>query len=607
MCGIHGFNFADQKLIRKMMSTAAHRGPDDEGLHVGEGISLGHNRLSIIDLSEKGRNPMWSHDRRYAIVFNGEIYNFKKIKSELIKKGHTFYSGTDTEVILIGFIEWGEEIVKKLDGIFAFAIWDSLSKKLFLARDPIGIKPLYYYRSGETFIFSSEIKSILEHNIPRVLNKEALNLYNAVSYVPGPHTLFKDIFKLLPAHYMHVIKGEIEMHKYWDPDTTPLASSSKSDLTDGIRERILKAVEDQLISDRPLGVYLSGGIDSSVVLSSMSKVRGDIDTFSVGFDVDEHEEPEKFNADFLLARKTAEYFGTNHHELEVSSDDAVNSLEDIVWHMDEPISNPTAVAMYKLAQYSKKTATVVLSGEGGDELFAGYDYYRMNRAADLYHLVPSGLRQLISTTSTLKKLNTPAGVERYARFMMRNSKDVQSFVPDFDFKGALSFFDAHYFQIKPVSSADALMNAHRQSWLVDHALLLADKMSMASAVEVRVPLLSKDVVEYAVRIPAGHKASLWDTKIILKEAFKKEIPGFLLGQPKRGWFSPGAKWLRNPRMFSLAHELLSPGYHSQTAELYDWSVLREMLDSHKRGGYYRIPLWSALTFQLWAKKFNITL
>ena len=612
MCGIHGFNFDSEELVRKMMRESAHRGPDDEGHWVAEGISLGHNRLSIIDLSEKGRNPFWDVVHTCAVVFNGEIYNFKSLREELIGKGYAFASQTDTEVIVNGYKEWGRDVVKRLNGIFAFALWDSQKKELFLARDPLGVKPLYYYHKDSTFIFSSEIKSILTHAIPRTLNKEGLNLYLATSYVPGPLTLFENIYKLLPAHYLIVREGVVEIKKYWEADGEPVVDGPQKNIERTLKETIVSAVHRQLISDRPLGLYLSGGIDSSIVLWAMKQGREDINTFSVGFDVTKEEEEEKFNADFHLARRTAKYFGTHHHEVLVSSRDVIESLEDIVWHMDEPISNPTAVAMYKLAQFTKNKADVVLGGEGGDELFGGYPYYSLNKAADYFHNLPKSLRfQLGKVSPRLSKLNTPSGLRRYALFLLRNKVEVEEYVRKgtFDYEKALAFFDERFFvgEEENVSSADALMNVHRKSWLVDHSLMLTDKMSMASAVEVRVPLLDKDVVEYAVRIPARYKASVRQTKIILKDAFKNELPPYLFTQPKRGWFSPGAKWLRHDSMLTFAQEVLTAEYCSETACLFEWEVLQRMLESHrKKKGYYRIPLWAVLTFQLWAKRYHVT-
>jgi len=618
MCSINGFNFKDEDLILKMNQVTRHRGPDGTGVFLSERVSLGHNRLAIIDTSDVAAQPMKSADGNLTIVFNGEIYNFKELKKEL--SGYSFRTESDTEVILAAYLKWGKECVKKFNGIFAFAILDERTGELFLARDHIGVKPLYYFWDGKKFIFSSEIKAILEHDISRVLNKEAFSHYLRVLYVPEPMTMFDGICKLPPSSFAVLKNGKFEIKKYWDVGAAEYFQKSKKEITEELRKKIFEAVERQLVSDRPLGVYLSGGIDSSIVLHAMAEMRSNIDTFSVGFELGSKEQSEKFNADFNLARKTAVHYSTNHHEVLVSANDVVKNFEKVVWHMDEPISNPTAIAMMKLAGFAKQNADVVLSGDGGDELFGGYERYRLSRIASMWGHLPSALRaSFASISKKAAKLNTPSGIERFMLFMFQKDEELRRVIrPEFFDAGAekTKHFFAEKFQVgHPMSDRrtsdvrlfeELFMETDRKSWLVDFSLMLTDKMSMSSGLEARVPFLDKELVEFATSIPLKYKVSPFNTKIILKDAFRGSIPAFLFREPKRGWFSPGAKWLRNENVSALAREILSRDYYSETARLIDFEQARQMLSAHINSKEYHLnTLWALLTFQIWAKQYNI--
>ncbi|MEK7646904.1 MAG: asparagine synthase (glutamine-hydrolyzing) [Patescibacteria group bacterium] len=610
MCAINGFNFRDENLISRMNTATRHRGPDGTGVFCKEGVSLGHNRLSIIDLSMSAGQPMQSADGNLIVVFNGEIYNFQDIKKEL-GDFYCFNTSSDTEVILAAYLKWGHDCVKKLSGIFAFAIWDTKRRELFMARDQIGVKPFYYFWDGKKFIFSSEIKAILEHGVPRVLNKEAFNHYLRVLYVPEPLTMFEGIYKLPPAHSAVLKNGNLSIHKYWELDAGTMLAESKSELAEELRGRVTRSVKNQLVSDRPLGIYLSGGIDSSVVLDCVAEDRGNIDTFSAGFELEEAEGREKFNQDFYLARKTAAHYRTNHHEVTLSEQDVLDNLENAVWHLDEPISNPTILAMMKLAAFSKRTATVVLGGDGGDELFGGYDRYRMSLAADYYQKLPKFLRKLLDSSDKLRKLDTPAGVERFALFMFQKDGILKRVVRDEFLNTNISanFFENKYFAGKRLGNFEELfMDTDRRSWLPDFSLMMTDKASMSAGLEARVPILDKDLVEFAARLPLKYKVSLFGTKIILKEAFRGRIPDFLFHEPKRGWFSPGAKWLRRPRIYEMARFALSPDYCEATRSIFKWDEIARILEDHKNSKAYNVNiLWAILTFQIWAKQYKIQL
>jgi len=610
MCAINGFNFRDKGLILKMNKITAHRGPDGTGVFVDENISLGHNRLSIIDLSKQAGQPMKSYDGKQVIVFNGEIYNFKDLKKGL--NDYPFKTNSDTEVILAAYRKWGYKCLEKFNGIFAFAIWDNFKRELFLARDHVGVKPLYYFWDGKRFIFASEIKAILEHNIVRKLNIKAFNHYLKVLYVPEPMTMFQGIFKLPPASFAVLKNNKLIIKKYWEPEKKEDFLKNKREVILQLKELVSKSVKRQLISDRPLGIYLSGGIDSSVVLNIVSKIKSDIDTFSVGFDLSKEEEKGKFNTDLELARKTAEFYKTNHHEILISSNDVISEFENVVWHMDEPISNPTAIARMKLAKFTKQKVDVVLSGDGGDELFGGYPRYRLSLIADQYQkFIPRFVGKILGEINNkLNKLNTPPGIKRFDLFMFQNNKILSRVIKEdyFDPKSSENFFWQKYFIGKSCykNFEELFMEIDRKSWLVDESLVQSDKMSMASAVEQRVPLLDKEVVEFANSIPSRYKVSVFDTKIILKEAFKNQLPKFLFNKSKRGWISPGAKWLRRLRVYKMAKEILSGDYYNETTPLFKWTNIKRILDNHYlRREYNLIVIWMLLTFQVWAKKYKV--
>lgn len=609
MCSINGFNFQDEDLILKMNQITKHRGPDGTRVFLGDGVSLGHNRLSIIDLSNIAAQPMKSNRGDLAIVFNGEIYNFKALKEEL-SPTYQFKTTSDTEVILAAYEKWGKECVKRLSGMFAFAIWDSSNKELFLARDHIGIKPLYYFWDGKKFIFSSEIKAILEHDIPRKLHREAFNHYFRVLYVPEPLTMFQGIYKVPPATSLVLKDGTLQAQTFWQTPSGAYFHGSRDELERTLRQKILSSVESQLVSDRPLGVYLSGGIDSSIVLSALSGKRKNIDTFSVGFELREKEQQEKFNADFYLARRTAKHFGTNHHEVLLGVADVLRALERAVWHMDEPISNPTALAMMVLADFAKQKADVVLGGDGGDELFGGYERYRLSLAARYWQVAPSWFREPLERVSgSIKKLNTPAGIDRFSLFMFQKEALLGAVIqkPFLSHGATEHFFNEKYFKGNENKIFEEIfMDTDRKSWLVDFSLMLSDKMSMSAGLEARVPLLDKDVVEFAATIPLKEKISLFDTKIILKKAFKNDIPDFLFKEPKRGWFSPAAKWLRHPDVYRMAEEILSGGYYPPTALLFLFDEIKKILEEHRDSKTYNLNiLWAIMTFQIWARAYKI--
>ncbi|QQG42848.1 MAG: asparagine synthase (glutamine-hydrolyzing) [Candidatus Giovannonibacteria bacterium] len=599
MCAINGFNFKDEGLILKMNQATRHRGPDGTGIFLDDKVSLGHNRLSIIDLSEEAAQPMTSADGRLVITFNGEIYNFKELKRELAGS-YDFKTSSDTEVMLAAYRKWGYGAVKKFNGIFAFAIWDKLKQELFLARDHIGIKPLYYFWAPSTisgqggkFVFSSEIKAILEHAVAGKLNRKAFNIYFRTLYAPEPLTMFEGIYKFPKAHYGVFNGGQLALTKYWEISGVNYFDEPFKVLAEDLREEVFKSVRAQLVSDRPVGLYLSGGIDSSAVLDAMSAARGNIDTFSIGFTLPDKNDEEKFNQDFYLAKRTAGHYGARHHEVLLAEEEIPDFLEKAFFQLDEPIANPTAIPMMKLAEFTKnKGVDVVLGGDGGDEIFGGYERYRLSRIL-----------------SFLPKFLLPKEAERFARFMSQKDMILGEVLRDefFEKDAAADFFAENYFSKNQFKTFEELfMSVDRQSWLVDESLLRTDKMAMFSAVEARVPLLDKNLVEFAAKIPRKYKLNAFSTKIILREAFRGRIPDFLLNQPKRGWFSPAAKWLRNPKIHAIAQNILSKSYCAETAPIFNWENVSKILKDHVEGRRYNLTvLWALINFQVWAKIYKV--
>jgi asparagine synthase (glutamine-hydrolysing) len=618
MCGINGFTFSDEALIQKMNNCLAHRGPDDQGTFVDEQISLGHRRLSIIDLSEKGHQPMESMDRRHVLIFNGEIYNFNEIKDELAKVGHKFDSVSDSEVILTAYKEYGAECLQKFNGMFAFAIWDKREKELFIARDRIGIKPLYYYHAGKRLIFSSEIKSILKHPVERKLNMDALNIYFRTLYIPAPLTMFDCVKKLEPGSYLLYKNSEVEVKKYWQPnDFTDL--TNKEDTIQQIQELMKDSVKLRLNSDRPVGVFLSGGVDSSVITGLVCEsMRDKVKTFSVGFDV---RWKGKYNADADLAKQTSKYFGTEHHNFVVTGKDVLDNIEDVVYHMDEPVSNATQIATYLLSKHTKEHIVVGLGGDGGDELFGGYERYRLSRLISRVQSLPKFSKHILLASLKVarlgkgEKLKLPAGVERYLTFMAQKEYEVGRVLNSEhnDKTITQNFFDSQFFKTvvsSPKSEVQPdfekqFMWTDIRSWLVDESLLRTDKMTMAHGLEQRVPILDHRLVELSLKIPTKWKINGKEGKAIFREAMKEYIPQYVLNQPKRGWTSPASEWLRTD-LKGLVEEVLSPNFNTDTKDLFNFPELKKMYNSHvdrNDTAYHMNILWATMHFQLWYKRF----
>ncbi len=425
-------------------------------------------------------------------------------------------------------------------------------------------------------------------------------------YTPDADTLFEGVKKVLPGHMLTFANGRVAINQYYTiPEGGTDTKTSRVDFHTRIQTSLDRAVKRQLVADVPVGVYLSGGIDSTAVVDAVSRVHGNIDTFSIGFELEEHEESEKFNTDAILASKTAQHYGTKHHEYTLESRDIVSLIEESIWHMDEPVGNLTTLAQMKLAEYARKDVTVVLGGDGGDEIFGGYKRHGFARRLLPYWRLPGTLRTL--APNRLRKANLDSWTDRYLLFLAQKDTTLNTLLRETHVDITTPYFKEQYF--KNTTSAtflDDMMRADLNSWLVDESLLRSDKMSMAHGLEQRVPLLDIDMVALARSIPASYKVTYFETKKIFKDSLKGRIPEYVFNQPKRGWIAPGAKWLRRPEVASYVKTVLSPAYYEPTSALFNWPLIERMYGEHtERRGYHLTPLWSVIVFQVWARRFGI--
>lgn len=612
MCGICGFSWEDKKLIGDMISIQSHRGPDQRGDYADSNVSIGHARLSIIDLSIKGKQPMSNEDGTLWVVFNGEIYNFMALREDLAGRGHKFRSDTDTEAILHAYEEYGEKCLSLFDGMFAFAIWDSRKKLFFLARDRAGVKPLYYSINNDGIIFASEIKAILLWDkFKREIDKSSFYNYLTFRYVPGAGTIFKGIQKLLPGHYMtyrlNSKKGDIQ--KYWDIHLKPMKKSVMA-YSKEINDTLKEAIHKRLISDVPLGAFLSGGLDSSYVVGLMKELCSEpIKTFSVGFESGEGYDESRFS------RFVAEEYGTEHHEMFVK-EKSFNLLPKILWHMDEPIADFASIPTYILSEFAKKKVSVVLTGEGADETFGGYRKYRYLGAFHPYYkAMPLNLRRFMSKTAgifnnslhfkRLKDFHSSSSISEYylqlISFFTKSEKEglckadaLRSVIGRPDAGIVEPFFD------KKIPLIDSLMSLDFKTWLPEDLLMKVDKTTMAHALEARVPYLDRDMLSLSGRIPSSLKIKLNKEKYILRRAMRELVPSEICKRKKHGFNVPVHKWLEKD-LRDISGELLSERSVNRRG-LFNYSYIEKIFNSYPKSKiYYSRQLWTLLNFEIWAR------
>lgn len=625
MCGIAGVAYKDgltpidRDLLGRMTGALAHRGPDADGYYIGPGIGLGHRRLSIIDV-EGGKQPILNEDKTAAIVFNGEIYNYKPLREILLKKGHRFETGSDTEVILHAYEEFGEKCVEHLRGMFAFAVWNERKKELFLARDRVGIKPLYYYWNGERLLFASELKGILEDPlIEREIDPFALDDYLTYLYVPAPKTIFKRISKLLPGHTLTLTDRGVREEKYWDLSFEPKEGLAEADYAKGLSEKLYESVSIHLMSEVPLGAFLSGGIDSTAVVGMMGGLLDQpVNTASIGFREAGYDE-------LPYARLVAQKFRTNSYEKIVDSN-AAQILDALVWYFDEPFADPSMVPTYYVSQVARERVTVCLSGDGGDENFAGYRRYRLDVSENRVRaMLPQGLRRPLfgflgrvypkadwlprvfraKTTLTNLSLSPERG---YFNTMSWFTSGMKRALYQEPLKKALGVYDSfsvmkeHFDQTKDWDPLSRIQYVDVKTYLVDDILTKVDRTSMAHSLEVRVPLLDHEVMEYAAQIPARYKLRGGEGKYLFKKALGGIIPPEILDRPKMGFSIPLARWFRKELKGAVEEKIFAKD--AFIGALFDPTPIRRWWSEHQRGTKdYSYHLWALLVLEYWGRKF----
>jgi asparagine synthase (glutamine-hydrolysing) len=605
-------------ILERMNNTLSHRGPDSTGAVVWSSAALAMSRLSIIDV-DGGQQPMWNEDNSCCIVYNGELYNFLDLRPLLEARGHIFRTRSDTEAILHAYEEWGPECLHRFNGMFAFAVWDTRQKTLFIARDRIGEKPLYYYKDSDRFIFASEIKAILaDRTVPRCVNLRGLANFLAFGHAVAPDTMYQNVYKLLPGHYILVRHGEVQTFPYWDVGDEPQVPPGDPLSEDGYAERILSLLDDsvrrRMIADVPLGAFLSGGVDSSAVVALMKRhASGPVKTFSLGFNIGGG-----YN-ELSDARQVAEYLGTEHHELQVDHVDLVQTLRTLVYHYDEPFGDAASFPLYLLSRFAREHVTVVLSGDGGDELFGGYRRYAADRTAGLYQRLPGvltdtllpvlvdrlpRLRRIKRTVQTLP-IADPA--RRYASWFECFTPDMQAELLQPAMLDGIDGYDAswqftHYYGALNSHTANdhlnRLMYVDLKTWLVDTYMEKTDKATMACSLEARLPLLDHRLVELAFQIPARYKVHGWSTKRILKRAVSELVPPEVLRRPKHGFSVPTDPWFRG-ELKSFARDVLFDE-RTRRRGYFNVPVVERLWREHAEGRHvWDSQLWLLLNFELW--------
>lgn len=609
MCGICGFNWEDKELLREMTNTLQHRGPDGEGHYSDKNISLGHRRLSIIDLSNDGKQPMCNEDGSVWLTFNGEIYNFQELRTILEQKGHQFKSNTDSEVIIHSYEEWGEECLNKFNGMFAFAIYDQNKKRLFLARDRLGIKPLYYYWNNNEFIFASEIKSILAHNkLKKEINREGLRDIFCYSYISGEKTIFKKIYKLLPGKYAVLKNGELTINSFWDLNENVISKNNHHPVKE-LQRLLEKSVKYRLISDVPIGTYLSGGLDSSTITALAAKFKENIQTFSVGFG-------EGMPNELNYARKVAEHIGTNHREFIVTAKD-IEHYPKIVQILDEPIGELALLPTFLLSKHVKKYATVVLAGEGADELFGGYMRHQMflfkNKIGQFIPKplmsIPYQLSKKFSHSNfnkILAILNSKDNLSTYQEIIsISNSSEVSNIVKlDTNNSPSNTYLKKLFTEFNSKDDFNKFLYTDIKTLLPDNYFMKADRMTMAHGIEERVPFLDHNLVEFSMSIPVSMKRNLFQNKIILRNAAKNLLPKEILQRPKRGYDVPIDHWFKKELKEKMEHILDNPSADKKA--LVNYAYFQKIFKHFKRTGnnyqanfYNMSKLWNLFTFDMW--------
>lgn len=613
MCGFAGYIHSGavmnhDEVIKAMADRIIHRGPDDADYYVDGDISLGFRRLSIIDL-EGGRQPIFNEDGSLVLMFNGEIYNYRILREDLIKKGHIFKTKTDSEVLIHGYEEYGKGLLKKLRGMFAFIIWDKTSKKLFGARDIFGIKPFYYYLNDGEFLFGSEIKSFLSHpRFKKELDESKIPEYLSYEYIPYENTIFKNVFKLPGSYCFEYQNGKLTTEKYYDIRYSIEEDKSLEYWEDEITKEFTESVEVHQISDVEVGCFLSSGVDSSYVVKEVSKVTKAVKTFSVGY------EEEKYS-ELPYAQDFSKHVGVQNISNKVSADEFFDSVGEIQYFMDEPLPNPSEIPLYFLAKNAAKYVKVVLSGEGADELFGGYPMYLAGGHFYRYSKkIPKPIRKMAGAVAGRlpdfngKNFLIRGAMEPYQRFMRANyvfksgerqqylKKPITSKLPE-------EYSKVYFDEAKGLDEPTQLQYVDMKTWMIYDILLKADRMSMANSLELRVPFLDKKMLELSLRIPTRYRAHDEVTKVALRSAAIKQLPERTANKKKLGFPVPLNDWLREDKYYNK----VKSAFQSEISEkFFNTDALVRLLDEHKSGKNGNMQkIWSFYSFILWYEQFFV--
>jgi len=628
MCGIYGFldrkltSAARQALLDRMGHVVIHRGPDDAGQYFGDGVALGMRRLSIIDLSG-GHQPIPNEDQTIWVINNGEIYNFLQLRDQLEKRGHVFRTKSDTEVLVHLYEQEEVDFVKRLRGMFAIALWDAPRSRLVLARDRVGKKPLYVRREPNRVLFASEIKSILEaEGVPRRVDPTALREYVTLGYVPAPRTMFEGIEKILPGHVWVIEKGQVQDREYWDARFDHVEECSEQEWIERVREKLLESIRIRLVSDVPLGAFLSGGIDSSSVVAAMAWLTNrPVKTYSIGY-----EGSDKYYNELPYARMVADAFGTDHHEIIVRPD-VSELLPKLIWHMDEPIADSAIITTYLVSRLARESVTVILSGVGGDELFGGYRRYLGDSLWRYYKLMPrlarrkllpallarlpqdrhSGWKNTIRYASAFAKSAEWDAAARYMSYVTVFSPEVRARLlqepsgPAAE-EPASAVLQQYFRKSGKADSLNQIIYVDIKTSLSDDLLALTDKSSMAASIECRAPFVDHELIELTSRIPSHLKVRGWKLKFLLKKVVRPWLPDEILHRKKRGFGAPMGAWLRNDLQV-LMREMLSETQVRKRG-FFHWPVIQEIISSHEaERADYSDHLLALIGFETWCRIF----
>ena len=626
MCGIAGFADgtpggrsaqtplrldAEFNLVHRMCEVIRHRGPDDEGIHVEPGIGLGMRRLSIIDLAG-GRQPIHNEGKTIWVVFNGEIYNYRELRAELEALGHRFYTSSDTESIVHAYEEWGEDAFRRLRGMFGIALWDGPGRALLLARDRAGQKPVHYTERGGRLYFGSEIKSLLAAGaVDPVLNLAALDHYLAFLYTPGDASIFEGVSKLPPGHLLRWRDGRAEIRQYWQVDARETFRGSEAEAAEALGAVLQDAVSSHLVSDVPLGAFLSGGVDSSAVVGMMARASSrPVKTFSIGFDDPAFDE-------LQYARTVAAHFGTDHHEFVVRPD-GLSILEELIGHFDEPFADSSAIPTWYVSEIARRHVTVVLSGDGGDELFGGYDRYLPHPRVAQFDRVPvPGLRRAASLAWPLLShgargknflrhvAKSPAGRYLDSIAMFQADERASLYAPGVRASLAVdseAILSRHFDRFAGLPHEGRMMRFDFETYLPEDVLTKVDRMSMAHSIETRVPILDNQVIDFAASLPSAFKIRNGRRKHILKEALRPLLPAGILDRRKQGFGIPLGTWFRGGLTGLFSDVLDAP--RTRQRGYFESAFVSRLLKEHLAGERdHTLRLWQLLVFELWHRQY----